>query len=63
MPHRVIIAYAIIVVMAAAGLALFLHFSREWRGYRRAYIRSERSRRAKAHTRRLAARAAARSKS
>lgn len=55
MPTRVIIAYAILAAMAAAGLALFLHLSREWRMHRRAYISSERSRRAKAHARRLEA--------
>lgn len=62
MPHRVIIAYAIIVLMAAAGIALFLHLSREWRAHRRDYISSERSRRAKAQERRRAARDALRTR-
>ena len=60
--NRVIVAYAILLVMALAGIALFLYFSREWRGYRRASIRAERSRRAKAQARRLAARDALRAK-
>jgi hypothetical protein len=62
MPHRVIIAYTIIVLMGAAGLALFLHLSREWREHRRAYMRSERSRRAKVQARRGAAQDALRPK-
>ena len=54
MPDRVIAAYVIIAVMAAAGIVLFLYLSRGWRADRRASIRHERSRRAKAQERRFA---------
>ena len=56
------IAYAILAVMVAAGIALFFYLSREWREDRRISIRHERSRRAKAQARRIADRDAVRAK-
>jgi uncharacterized protein HemY len=62
MPHRILVAYIIIAVMAAVGLALFFHLSREWRAHRRDYMDSERTRRAKTQARRRAERDALRGK-
>ena len=62
MADRVIAAYALMALMAASGIALFLYLSRYWRADRRASIRGERSRRAKAQARRMADEAALRPK-